>query len=81
MIEPKAFGTFIKIYSLLKSERFSANIKVTLHKALIRPVITYACPAWELVADTHLLKLQRLQTRFSAPLEIFQGAHQSAIQL
>jgi hypothetical protein len=23
--------------------------------------MTYACPAWEFVADTHLLKLQRLQ--------------------
>jgi hypothetical protein len=25
--------------------------------------MTYACPAWELVADTHLLKLQRLQNK------------------
>jgi hypothetical protein len=23
----------------------------------------YACPAWEFAADTHLLKLQRLQNR------------------
>jgi hypothetical protein len=26
-------------------------------------VLTYACPAWEFAADTHLLKLQRLQNR------------------
>jgi hypothetical protein len=26
--------------------------------------MTYACPAWELSADTYLLKLQRLQNRF-----------------
>jgi hypothetical protein len=63
MIEAKAFRTFIRIYSLFKSERFSANIKLTLHKALIRPVLTYACPAWELAADTYLLKLQRMQNK------------------
>jgi hypothetical protein len=31
MIEAKAFRTFIRIYSLFKSERLSANIKLTLH--------------------------------------------------
>jgi hypothetical protein len=25
--------------------------------------MTYACPAWELAADTYLLKLQRLQNK------------------
>jgi hypothetical protein len=30
MTEAKAFRTFIKIYSLFKSERLSANIKLTL---------------------------------------------------
>jgi hypothetical protein len=33
MIEAKAFRTFIIIYSLFKSERLRANIKLTLHKA------------------------------------------------
>jgi hypothetical protein len=55
--------TFNRIYSLFKSERLSANNKLTLHKALIRFVMTYACPAWEFAADKHLLKLQRLQNR------------------
>jgi hypothetical protein len=63
MIEAKAFRTFFRIYSLFKSERLSANIKLTLHKALIRSVLTYAFPAWEFGTDTHLLKLQRLQNR------------------
>jgi hypothetical protein len=40
MIEEKAFRTFIRIYSLFKSERLSADIKLTLHKALIRSVVT-----------------------------------------
>jgi hypothetical protein len=51
MIEAKAFRTFIRLYSLFKSERLNANIKLTLHKALIRSVMTYACPAWEFAAD------------------------------
>jgi hypothetical protein len=63
MIEAKAFWTFIRIYSLFKSERLSVNITLTLHKAQIRSGMTYACPAWELVADTYLLKLQRLQNK------------------
>jgi hypothetical protein len=40
MIEAKAFRTFIRVYALFKSERISANIKLTLHKALIRSVMT-----------------------------------------
>jgi hypothetical protein len=64
MIEAKAFRAFIRIYSLLNSERLSAKIKLTLHKALSRRVIrTYPCPAWELAADIYLLKLQRLQNK------------------
>jgi hypothetical protein len=60
-IEVKTFRTFIRTYSLLKSEQLSVNIKLTLHKALGTSIMTYASPAWEFVADTHLLKLQHLQ--------------------
>jgi hypothetical protein len=63
MIEAKAFRTFIRIYSLFKSERLKGNIKLTLHKALIRSVMTYACPAWEFAAECRPLKLQRLQNK------------------
>jgi hypothetical protein len=60
MIEAKAFRTFIRIYFLFKIERLSTNIKMILHKALIRSNMTYACPAWEFAVVNHLLKLQRL---------------------
>jgi hypothetical protein len=63
MIDAKAFRTFISAYSLFKSERLSANIKVTLHKAFIRSVMNYASPAWEFAADIHIMKLQRLQNK------------------
>jgi hypothetical protein len=63
MIEAMAFRIFIRVYYLFKSERLSANIKLTLHKALIRSIMTYAIPAWKSAADTHLIKLQRLQNK------------------
>jgi hypothetical protein len=63
MIEAKAFRTFIRIYSQFQSERLSANIKLTLHKALIMSAMTYVCPAWEFAAYTYLLTLQRLQNK------------------
>jgi hypothetical protein len=55
MIEAKAFTTFIRIYSLFKSE---TNIKLALHKTLIRSIITYACPAWEAGANTSTVTLR-----------------------
>jgi hypothetical protein len=63
MIEAKAFRTFIRTYSLYKSERLSANFKLTLHKAFLRSVMTYASAAWESATDTHVMKLQRLQNK------------------
>jgi hypothetical protein len=63
MNEAKAFRTFIRVYSLFYIERLNANIKLTLHNALIRSIMTYACPAYEFAADTHLLNLQCLQNK------------------
>jgi hypothetical protein len=63
MIEAKAFRTFIRIFSLLKSECLRAKIKLTLHEALMRTVIMYASTARELAADTYPLKLQCLQNK------------------
>jgi hypothetical protein len=52
MIEAKALRTFIRIYSLFRSERLSTNIKLTLHKAL--SIMNYAFPAREFAADNHI---------------------------
>jgi hypothetical protein len=62
-IEAKAVRTFIRLYFLFKSEGIKASVKLTLHKALITSVMTYACPAWEFAEETYLLKLQRLQNK------------------
>jgi hypothetical protein len=64
MIEAKVFRTFIRIYFLFGSERLSTNIKLTLHRALIRFIMTYACSVWKFVAEIHLLKLQHMQNKF-----------------
>jgi hypothetical protein len=48
----KAFRTFLRVYSLQKIERLSTNIKLTIHKAFIKSVMTYACPGWEFAAGT-----------------------------
>jgi hypothetical protein len=40
----------ISVHSLFRRKRLSVNIKLTFHKALIRSVMTYACPAWEFAA-------------------------------
>jgi hypothetical protein len=63
MNEAWAFRTFIRIYFQFKRESLSANITLTLHKALIKSIMTYACPTWKLGADTYLLKLQHLQNK------------------
>jgi hypothetical protein len=78
MIEAMAFRTFIRIYSIFKSERLSGNVNLTFHKALIRSVMTYACPAWELAADIYLCKLQRLQNKVLHTIANFQGAYRPA---
>jgi hypothetical protein len=36
---------------------------LTIHKAPFRLIMTYACPASQLAADTYLLKLQRLENK------------------
>jgi hypothetical protein len=63
IIEAKTLRAFITTYSLFRSKRLSTNIKLTIHKALIRSVMTYACPTWEFAADTLLSNLQLLQNK------------------
>jgi hypothetical protein len=58
---------FLKVPSLPQDCTFyiqmMLNIKLMLYNALIRSVMTHACPTWGYAADAHLLKLQRMQNR------------------
>lgn len=72
MFEAKAFRTNIRVYSIFKHKRLITNIKLTLHKAFIRTILTYAFPAWECVADNHLMKLQHLENSVISTIGNFQ---------
>jgi hypothetical protein len=37
----------LRDYSPFESELLSASIKLSLHKALIKSAVIYACAAWE----------------------------------
>jgi hypothetical protein len=67
MIEATAFRTFIRIYSLFKSERLRADIKLIIHKRVSRSLMTYACLKWEISAYTYFLTLQRMQNKVLPP--------------
>jgi hypothetical protein len=61
-----------------KSGHLSKNITLTLYKALINSVMTYASPIWEydFAADAQLVKLQRLQNIVLRVIEnLVKGAH------
>jgi hypothetical protein len=75
MFEAKAFRTFITVYSLFKSERLSANIKLTLHKALITSVMTNAGTAWESAPNIRLLKFAAPTKQGSPHHRQFSKAH------
>jgi hypothetical protein len=59
----EALRMYIRTYSLFRHKRLSTNIELMLYKALIRSVMTYACPTWEYAVPAHLLKLQHMENR------------------
>jgi hypothetical protein len=59
----KVLRTYVKDYSLFRKGSLSTNINLMLYKALIRPVMTYACPTWVCLADAYLLIVQSLQNK------------------
>jgi len=69
----EAFITFIHAFPFFKSRQLSTNHKLTLHKALVWLVMTYACPVWEFTAGTYLSKLQSLQNKVLHTMVTFQG--------
>jgi hypothetical protein len=46
------FRTLIGVFSLFKSGRLRANIKLIINKTLLRSTMTYVFPAWEFTADS-----------------------------
>jgi hypothetical protein len=52
LTEAKAFRRFTTIYYLFIIENLIICIKLTLHNALIRSIMMYACPVCKLATDT-----------------------------
>jgi hypothetical protein len=73
VIEARAFGTFIRICSLLKGGSLGAEIGLALRREFIGAVMTCACSAWELAADTCPLELRRLQGKVLRTIGSFPG--------
>ena len=63
-IRARAFGRLKTLYPML-NYRSHLNLKtaLTLYKALLRPIITYACPVWGNASKTHIKKLQVFQNK------------------
>ncbi|KAJ4429181.1 hypothetical protein ANN_26184 [Periplaneta americana] len=60
----KANGLIVRHYPILAAfTPDNLGVGLTMYKALIRSVITYAAPAWGFAAVTHLRKLQVIQNQ------------------
>lgn len=68
----KATGQFVKLYPLLcNRSKLSLSSKRLLYKSFLRPVVTYASPAWA-YDPTNLKRMQRFQSKM---LRIVCDAH------
>lgn len=60
----KAYGTLKLLYPILNNHnKIRINTGLTIYKALLRPVLTYASPIWGHAARTHIKKLQVFQNK------------------
>lgn len=60
----KARKAVSSLYCFLKrSSHVPLKSKITIYKSYIRPLLTYACPAYAHIAKTHLNKLQVQQNK------------------
>jgi hypothetical protein len=71
----KANHRLRQLYPLLnKSSAIDINLALTVYKTLIRPIITYAAPAWGYAPKTQFNKLQVFfRTRCFELSQSFQG--------
>lgn len=65
-IQKKAAGAMSVIYPMIRrSSAISQDIKVRLALAYVRPIMTYAAPAWTgMASNTNLSKLQIIQNKY-----------------
>lgn len=60
----KAWAALSMLYPLVnRRSKLTIDNKLTLYKAIFRPILTYACVAWNTISDTQCLRLQRTQNK------------------
>lgn len=63
-LRAKAYAQLRNIFPLLNStSKLNIRTSLTIYKALVRSIITYASPVWGHASKTHMSKLQKLQNR------------------
>ena len=62
-MEVKDFRVSIGVCSILRNKQLRSDVRLNVHKTLIRSVMTGSCPVFELSALIYLFKLQSLQDR------------------
>ena len=60
----KGLAACCSLYPIMgRRSRLTAKNKLLLVKQVIRPIMSYAAPVWTLAARTHIISLQRIQSR------------------
>lgn len=54
----KAYISLRHLYPLMISDQLTTSTKILLYKTIVRPILTYAAPAWCGASKTNLKKLQ-----------------------
>jgi len=58
-----AFSTANQLAPILKSHSVSLKNKVIIYKQAIRPILTYACPAWSDINDKSIKRMEAAQNK------------------
>lgn len=59
----RALQRLLQLFPLLRSNGLSMQARTHIFLMMIRPILTYAVPAWQHAAPSNLLPLQRIQNR------------------
>ena len=62
-VRAKTASRLTRLYPILTTQEFTIRQKVTIYKALIRPTLTYASPAWGFALTSYMQLLQTIQNR------------------
>ena len=66
MVIQRATIMLITLYPLLnKKSKLSTINKLNIYKSIVRPIMTYACPVWNLISKYNMNRLQVMQNKFS----------------